>query len=235
MKKINFEEYKTNFEKCKQSLDNYVDKEALSTIEVADIWVDDPYNNLNFIFKHGLPDKSSVKNMVIKSFSDYNFSNLSLYEYDTVNLDKTKLYNNIAVIKNNKPIFFASHTNFFNGKQIIVEDIYTTYFEENGKIDNKIKVVYDERGESKTTIISLTSKPLKTGPEYFLKTYKFNEYDNNLLSVEFDDSIYKKDNIVVDNILNKIEEVSLNIKRSFDAIVENDQVKKYEIKRKIKK
>lgn len=235
MQKISFEEYKVNFEKCKQLLDDYVDKVALSTIEVSDIWVEDPYNNLNFIFKYNLPEKSIVKNMVIKSFSDYSFSNLSLYEYDTINLDKTKLYNNIVVIKNNKPLFFASHTSFINGKQIKVEDIYTSYIENSGRIDNKIKVDYDEKGDSKTTIVSLTSKPLKTGLEYSLKKYKFNEYNSDLLSVEFDDSIYKGDNSIVDSICSKIEEVCINIKRSFDAIVENDQVKKYEIKRKLKK
>ncbi len=219
-----------NFWECKAKINKYLDNKLLYIKCIDDAFIDDVYEQLNKVFNYGLDINLAAKNMVIKESSDY-----TLYEYTTVSPSNTKIVDNMAIVKNGKPVFFASSLKYQNGNLKYFEEAYKNYREENGHLDNKLLITSKEINNSSSIKINIEDRPLKSDDDYSINKFSFDSENGNILLAIIDDELCDSSDLRIQTATKKIADVTTSIIQVVDKLSGVDNVKEYQVKRKVRK
>ena len=216
-----------SFWECKIRINKYLDNRLLYIADLDNSDASNAYKYLNKVFNYGLDTKSTVKNMIIKESLDY-----TLYEYSTVSPSNTKIVNNIAIVKDNKPVFFTSNYKYTNGSIEYIEESYMNYREENGHLDNKLLITSKVIDNTSSIHMYIQNRPLKSDDDYSTNKFSFDSKNGNMLLAEIDGELCIPSDLRVSTASKKITDVTTNISHVVDMLSGVDSVKTYKVKRK---
>jgi len=209
MEYIKFKETKEDLINCVSNINR-----APLVDEENDLYAIDEYERLNKIFDDKLDKIKSIKNLVITHTLDF-----SLYTYITN--DKI---DNIAVVKDNMPIFFGSYSNTSDIDTVKEEETYASY--KNGSLVDKITVSSIKIGTTKIEDIKTFKSNYKLDNSYGLYYDKGNL---ELISIKNEFEYKNEDNITeLKELREKIYDVE---KRIANVVVSLTDIRKYRVKR----
>jgi len=209
MEYIKFDETKADLVNCASNINR-----APLIDEEKDLYAIDEYERLNKMFDSKLDKIKSIKNLVITHTLDF-----SLYTYITNNMT-----DNIAVVKDNKPVFFGSYSNISDGDIEKTKETYASY--ENGILKDKITISSIKVGTTKIEDVETFKSNYKIDTSYGLY------YDNkNLAYIRIKDGFEDKNTDNITELKELREKIYAIEKRIARVIVSLTDIRKYEIKR----
>ena len=211
MEYIKFDETKADLVNCASNINR-----APLIDEEKDLYAIDEYERLNKMFDNKLDKIKSIKNLVITHTLDF-----SLYTYITNNMT-----DNIAVIKDNKPVFFGSYSDTSDNDTEKIEETYASY--KDGSLLDKITVSSIRVGTTKIEDIKTFKSNYKLDTSYGLY------YDNkDLVLIRTEDEFEDKNADNITELKELREKIYAIEKRIARVIVSLTDIRKYEIKRNL--
>lgn len=199
--------------------------------------ITDEHEKLNILYSTF--GKDFNKDLLIEGFTTYMADDILVLNYDTTNYEKRKNTKNIVLIKDGIPKFKMEHSiiyNFDNDDDTYEEENFYTYGDEKGFIESKLSIKNTCIDSTKITTILTLNRRVSTIREYSRHKYDFYYDNDDLVFVKIRDNMYSatelKYNQRLENISDKINNISKIISNKLDSVLGIDNVKVYKVKRK---
>lgn len=222
MEAVNYNDFLEKLEKYKQK-SLYIERnqfdEKIQKLLISDLYV-----------------SKELKNIKINNFKITEFSEFSLYEYETENYLKKEKVSTVVIVIDGKPVIKIEHSeNKLNGLTYS-NDIYSLYEENTKYLVNKTSINSMVIGDTKTTTVDLLSRKDSVIREYIQRQIRFYKNKDEVLSFCIDSEMLLYNETCFENRLNIIRsEINKNLltfKDKFNSLLGLEYVKEYKIHRK---